>query len=172
MIIEVVIGMKTLLSKEKNEMIANLLTSIFLLHPELAAIQIDSLKKKLKLKYFLVESINISERIKTIELLWKSYLNLKKAGNHILKIDFCNLENYVMIEVLRDLDTFNLEELKFIIDAGKGLGLNFVSDEYLDLLDYIEVDEQQISLLLENTKKNLYQKVFAFREEGRVVIAN
>jgi len=164
--------MKSILNTEKNETIVNLLTSIFLLHPELAAVQLDSNTKTIKLKYFVEKSKGIEEKLKTAINLWKSYLDLKKVGKYVIKIDHSLLDNYVMFEVSRDLNTFHLGEFNFVVEMGKGLGFNYLSDEYSELLDFIEVDEQQVNILLENTKKNIYQKVFAFREEGRVVIAN
>ncbi|GAV26320.1 hypothetical protein ciss_22530 [Carboxydothermus islandicus] len=166
------IAMKNPVKSVKNETIVNLLTSIFLLHPELAAIQIDSDARQVKLKYFIESLKDLTQRLKKTEYLWKSYLDLKKMEKYTLEIKYNLLENYVMIEVFRDLNTFHLGELSFAVQVGKGLGFNYLTDEFNDVLDFIEIDEHQLSLLLENTKRSFYKTVFAFREEGRVVIAN
>ncbi|GAV23116.1 hypothetical protein [Carboxydothermus pertinax] len=164
--------MKKATKPAKNEILVNLLTSIFLLNPELAAVQLDSNLKIIKLKYFVENFKGIDLKLQKAEYLWKSYLEFKKTEKYILKIEHSFLDNYVMIEVSRDLNTFQIGELSFAVELGKGLGLHYLSDEYNEVLDFIEVDEQQVNILLENTKRSFSAKVFAFREEGRVVIAN
>ncbi|WP_131919644.1 hypothetical protein [Heliophilum fasciatum] len=156
-----------------------LLISVLLRFPEVGTVNFDPTSKTLRFS-FLLHPERFHGKMRELTKRITSALDLYHAFDGIEPIIFTihsrNEEKLLSIEVVRDVVTLGLVEIGLLVDllrqqASGGL---WVEEEQAPLQDdEKEWQEELIANMLDNLKRdNQVQKLFAFREEGRVVVYN
>lgn len=155
-----------------------LLISILVRYPEVGTINFDPKQQDLKFTFIFsrvlceIELSNFkSELVQVIEAY--NYLEGKEITIADVNHQFC--DNFTMLEVRRDVNTLNQDEIALIIEVvEKCFKQNLVADqnEYMMEEDLI-MQEELIEHMLENLKSASPERnLIAFREEGRVLVFN
>ncbi|HOV78685.1 MAG TPA: hypothetical protein PK728_01140 [Bacillota bacterium] len=155
-----------------------LLISILVRYPEVATINFDPEKQLLKFTFIYSQVIKESEFNCIREELMNSievYNLLEKRNTSFISIEHQVFDNITLIEVERDVDTLAQEEITLIVELFRqNLDTNLVTEESEHLFEEdLIAQEEIIEHMLESIKSSTQDKyLFAFREEGRVLVFN
>ncbi|MTI79441.1 MAG: hypothetical protein FH758_00960 [Firmicutes bacterium] len=168
-------------SRTKNEdatETANLLTTILVRYPEVSTINYYPQKNTLRLNFIFTEELSeqqvnwitnfIQTGIEVFGILEKNKTNIVKVNSEIIA-------GLTLIQLERDLPTLVQGEIGLIIKGLRQSGLpNIIIDNPDDFYeDDLRFQEEMIESMLENVKTTTESKpLFAFREEGRVLVFN
>lgn len=155
-----------------------LLISILVRYPEVATINFDPEDQLLKFKFIYSQVLaendlqNIKEKLmNSIEV----YNMLEGKETRVVSLSYQVCDNLTMIEVQRDVDTLVQEEINLIVELfHQFLNSNLVTEANEQLIEEdLLAQEEIIEHMLESIKGSTQEKyLFAFREEGRVMVFN
>jgi hypothetical protein len=171
--------MATMKRKENSvAYIANLLTSILLCYPEIAAINLDP-KTNLASFIFYISGSLTCDVIDDFKMRLKQSLD---AYHFIINRDaeICSFslqaqESFTILEFQRDVLTMTQKEVALVIALlQEQFGENLITDEDGDLLiDDFSLHEELIGRMLEHTNgTSTNSRLIALRDEGRVLVFN
>lgn len=156
-----------------------LLISILVRYPEIGSIKSVTKDKVLKFNFILTEQLTEKEFTSFKEHLLNSlevYNLLEGKKTLITEIKKIDYEKITILEVERDVDTLNQEEISLIIGLMRDkFGSFLVSDNSADcaLEEELEMQEELIEHMLEDAKASFQEKnLIGFREEGKVLVFN
>lgn len=164
--------------KEDTNWSDGLLISILVHYPEIATINFDPIGHVLKFAFISsqalkAEQLSIAEErvLDSIEVF--NLLEGRKVK--MSAISYLDCDQLTIIEVQRDIDTLAQEEISLIVQLVREfLGNNLVTEteEFVFEGDPV-LQEEIIEYMLEGLKGAHGDKhLFAFREEGRVLVFN
>ncbi|GBF32700.1 hypothetical protein DCCM_0896 [Desulfocucumis palustris] len=155
-----------------------LLISILVRYPEVATIKYDPGEHVLKFT-FIAAGVVETEKLDSIK---DNLINSIEVFNilegkevRVTKINCQTCHNLTMVEVQRDVDTLVQEEIALIVELIHQLMENDLVMEGNDALfeEDLIIQEEIIEHMLESVKGTAGDKdLFAFREEGRVLVFN
>jgi len=156
-----------------------LLISILVRYPEIGSIKFSPKSKVLKFNFILtkhfsdLEFENFQQHLVNSLEVYNILEGKKTIITELKKIDY---EKITLLEVERDVETLNQEEISLIIDLmrEKFDSLLMADSNYDSLLDEeLEMQEELIEHMLEDTKTSFQEKnLIGFREEGKVLVFN
>lgn len=155
-----------------------LLISILLRYPEVATINFDPDHHLLKFTFIYLQVLGNNE-LKTIkEKLLDSievYNHLEGKETRFVSLTHQVCGNLTLLEVQRDVDTLAQEEITLIVELFRQyLNTNLVTEDNEQLIvEDLLAQEEMIDHMLESIKDSTEDKcLFAFREEGKVLVFN
>lgn len=156
----------------------SLLISILIRYPEVAKIKFDPEKNILKFTFIYAGIMTESEitglqqnAISSIQV----YNSLEYKAPRIINLDYKISDGFTMIEIQRDVDTLVQEEIALMVELFRQyINKNLVTEGSDGLVEEdLEVQEELIEHMLESVKmKTENKRLYAFREEGRVLVFN
>lgn len=154
-----------------------LLVSLLVRYPEITSINYEPDRKVLRMS-FLVEQVLEGEQIIILSAKLRQYLEghiyLKGQIPEIIEISNLTLEKCTFLEINRDVDTITREEIGLLIQLlVEEFGGALIVDSRESDQDDQEVQEELIGHMLDHFRiLNQHNKLFAFREDGRVLVFN
>ncbi len=155
-----------------------LLISILVRYPEVGTINYEPIKQELKFTFIfscvLEESQLVNFKKKVIDSI-ETYNQLDGRTTGIIGVKHQLCGNFTMVEITRDVGTITQEEISMVIEL---VHMNFAKNLISEKNDYLQeeellMQEELIEHMLENLKVSSPEKnLFAFREEGRVLVFN
>lgn len=157
--------------------IANLLSSLLLCYPEIAAINLEPRANVVKFSFYIdnVAKKKLFSFKKKIEQSLLAYYNLEKKEVEVCSFSFQPLDVFSIIEFKRDLWNISLKEIALVIALMREeFGSSLVTEKDDELvMDDLSLHEELIDYILENAKKTSTNiKLVALRDEGRVLVYN
>ncbi len=155
-----------------------LLIFILVRYPEVATINFDPEKQLFKFTFIYSQILGNNELISLKEKIINSievYTLLEGKSTKLVSISHQTCDNLTLIEVKRDVDTLVLEEITLIVELfHQHLNNSLVTEENDSLIEEeMLAQEEMIEHMLESIKGSTEKKyLFAFREEGRVLVFN
>lgn len=155
-----------------------LLISILVRYPEVATINFDPENHLLKFTFIYSQVIGKDELDNLHDKLLDSieiYNLLEGKEPKFISLNHQVCSNLTMIEIQRDVDTLVQEEITLIVSLfHQYLHTNLVTEENEQFVEEdLIAQEELIEHMLENIKCSTQEKsLFAFREEGRVLVFN
>lgn len=155
-----------------------LLISILVRYPEVATINFDPENQLLKFTFIYSQVLGDNELDNLKEKLMDSievYNLLEGKETRLVSLGHQVFDNLTLIEVQRDVDTLVQEEITLIVELFRQyLNTNLVTEENEQLIEEdLIAQEEMIEYMLESIKGSTQDKyLFAFREEGRVLVFN
>mgnify|MGYP005848370273 CR=1 FL=1 len=155
-----------------------LLISILVRYPEVATINFDPDKQLLKFNFIYSQVIGDNELKNLKDKLMDSievYNLLEKKEVRVISISHQIFENLTLIEVLRDVGTLAQEEITLIVELFRQyLNANLVTEQSEHFFEEDMIAQEEIiEHMLESIKGSTQDKyLFAFRDEGRVLVFN
>jgi hypothetical protein len=166
--------------KEDTNWSDGLLISILVRYPEIATINFDPIEHVLKFAFISSQALK-TEQLSATAIEGKvldsiEVFNLLEGRKvKMSAISYLDCDQLTIIEVQRDIDTLAQEEISLIVQLIREfLGDNLVTetDEFVFEDDPV-LQEEIIEYMLESMKRaNGDRHLFAFREEGRVMVFN
>lgn len=157
-----------------------LFLAIFSRFPEVSSLRYRHEEQILRF-VFLVDTLVSEEQFnslldKVTELL-SAHSSLKRQSISCFNFERYLGEQVTVMEIERDLSSFNQEELTLIIQVlSEGLGEGLVKDNQLIDEEFEadqEFNEELIGEMLETLKQgNALNGIYAYRDNGRVVVFN
>lgn len=164
--------------KEDVTSSVSLLISILIRHPEVAKINFDPDRQVLRFTFIYLGSLESTEisglRDKILSSI-EIYNTLEGKDPQVVYLEFEQSEGFTMIEIQRDVDTLVQEEIALMVELFRQyINSNLVTEESEHLIDEdLVVQEELIEHMLESVKaKSESKRLYAFREEGRVLVFN
>jgi hypothetical protein len=155
-----------------------LLISILVRYPEVATINYDPEQRILKFTFITsrvldpVQEKDLSGRLlESIEV----FSILEGKAIRLSMVDYQECESYTMVEIQRDVETLKQEEIALIVELFRqSLENSLVTDEGHSLYEEdLLMQDEIIQHMLESVRDCAGdKKLFAFREEGRVLVFN
>jgi hypothetical protein len=155
-----------------------LLISILVRYPEVATINYDPEQRILKFTFITsrvldpVQEKDLSGRLlESIEV----FSILEGKATRLSMVDYQECESYTMVEIQRDVETLKQEEIALIVELFRqSLENSLVTDEGHSLYEEdLLMQDEIIQHMLESVRDCAGdKKLFAFREEGRVLVFN
>lgn len=155
-----------------------LLISILVRYPEVATINFDPENKFLKFTFIYSKVLGKKELDNLHNKLMDSieiYNLLEGKEPKLVSLNHQIYDNLTMIEIQRDLDTLVQEEITLIVNLfHQHLHTNLVTEGSDQLFgEDLAAQEELIEHMLESIKYSKQEKyLYAFREEGRVLVFN
>ena len=155
-----------------------LLISILVRYPEVATINFDPENHLLKFTFIYLQVLGNNELENIKEKLMDSievYNLLEGKETRLVALDHQICGNLTLLEVQRDVDTLVQEEITLIVELfHQHLDTNLVTEDNEQLIEEdLLAQEEMIEHMLESIKGSTQDKfLFAFREEGRVLVFN
>ena len=155
-----------------------LLISILVRYPEVATINFDPENHLLKFTFIYLQVLGNNELENIKEKLMDSievYNLLEGKETRLVALDHQICGNLTLLEVQRDVDTLVQEEITLIVELfHQHLNTNLVREDNEQLIEEdLLAQEEMIEHMLESIKGSTQDKfLFAFREEGRVLVFN
>jgi hypothetical protein len=155
-----------------------LLISILVRYPEVATINFDPEKYLLKFTFIFAQIMSKSELDNLGNKLMDSiavYNLLEGKDTRFVSLNHQFCSDLTMIEVNRDVDTLTQEEIALIVELFRQYQQgNLVTEENEHFIEEdLIAQEEIIDHMLESIKCSTQDKpLFAFREEGRVIVFN
>lgn len=156
-----------------------LLISILVRYPEVGSIKFNPKSKVLRLNFILNQYLsdldfeNFQNHLTNSLEVYNILEGKKTLITELKKIDY---EKITLLEIDRDVETLNQEEISLIIDLmrEKFDSLLVADSNYEAVLDEeLEMQEELIEHMLEDTKTSFQEKnLIGFREEGKVLVFN
>lgn len=156
-----------------------LLISILVRYPEVGTVNYDPSGRVLKFTFMLQRNVaeqKLPHITNTIFGALVVFHDLEGLKPEIVAVEPRNDDGWPSLEVCRDIETLSQSEISLLIDllhqqAGQGILLE-ESDETLHEDEKVW-QEELISHMLDSMKSGeIDKKVYAFREEGRVMVYN
>lgn len=155
-----------------------LLISILVRYPEVATINFDPENQLLKFTFIYSQVLGEAE----LDILKNKLLGsievynlLEGKETRLVSLAHQVCDNLTMIEVQRDVDSLAQEEITLIVELfHQYLHKNLITEENEQLIEEdLIAQEEIIEHMLESIKgSNEDKRLFAFREEGRVLVFN
>lgn len=164
--------------KENLTSSVSLLISILIRYPEVAKINYDPDHHNLKFTFIYAGILSETEINSLSENIINSievYNSLEYKIPQIVKIDYKNSDSLTMIEIQRDVATLVQEEIALMVNLFRQfINKTLITEENEPLVDEdLVVQEELIEHMLESVKeKSESKKLYAFRDEGRVLVFN
>jgi len=155
-----------------------LLISILVCHPEVAAINFDPWEQSLKFNFICSRKITEKEMRRFENLVRdhvRAYNYLEKKDASIVEIKHQVFDDLTIIEVKRDVGTLAQDEIAIVVDISRRFwGKDLVSEHGENIMDEdMVIQEEIIEHMLESVRDSAdYKKLYAFREEGKVLVFN
>ncbi len=155
-----------------------LLISILVRYPEVATINFDPDQQVLKFNFIASGSLEPGEMASFSRTLLDSVEVFNKLENKVTRlsmIDYRECGNFTMIEIQRDVETLVREEIALIVALFRQhLENSLILDDGGSFYEEdLVIQEEIIDHMLESVKYCAGdKKLFAFREEGRVLVFN
>ncbi len=155
-----------------------LLISILVRYPEVATINFDPEQQLLKFTFIYSQVLGDNELDSLKEKVMDSvevYSLLEGNETRLVAISHQVYDNLTLIEVQRDVGSLAQEEITLIVELfHQHLNNNLVTEENERLIEEDMIaQEEMIEHMLESIKSSTENKsLFAFREEGRVLVFN
>lgn len=155
-----------------------LLISILVRYPEVATINFDPENQLLKFTFIYSQVLGDNELDNLKQKLMDSievYNFLEGKETRLISLNHQICDNLTLIEVERDVDTLVQEEIALIVELFRQyLNTNLVTEENEQLFEEdLIAQEEIIEHMLESIKGSTQDKfLFAFREEGKVLVFN
>lgn len=155
-----------------------LLISILVRYPEVATINFDPEKHLLKFTFIYAQVLGDNELDCLKEKVMDSievFNLLERNETRLVSINHQVCDNLTLIEVQRDVGSLAQEEIALIVELfHQQLDNNLVTEENERLIEEDMIaQEEMIEHMLESIKSSNENKyLFAFREEGRVLVFN
>lgn len=155
-----------------------LLISILVRYPEVATINFDPENHLLKFTFIYSQVLGDNELENLKDNLMNSievYNLLEGKETRLVSLKRQVYDNLTLIEVQRDVDTLVQEEIALIVELfHRHLNANLVTEENDQFIEEeIIAQEEMIDHMLKSIKGSTEDKfLFAFREEGRVLVFN
>lgn len=159
--------------KEVSDSVGLLIT-ILIRYPEMSKINYEPDNQMIKMTYLIKNNFAKEEVDRFFRNLKESILTfnyLQNNKNISVNTEYEINEEYITLDLFRDIDTFTVSELNMIIQL---LHTDFLKAVIVDTNEFFYEDELQwqeevITDMLENLKNALpVKKMLAFRDEGRV----
>jgi len=156
-----------------------LLISILVRYPEIGSINFSPRSKVLKFNFILTQHLADVEFNNFHDQLVNSldvYNMLEGKKTIIAELKKIEYEKITLLEIERDVETLNQEEISLIISLmrdkfGGLLATDGDCDSFLE--EELEMQEELIQHMLEDTKTSFPEKnLIGFREEGKVLVFN
>ncbi|MEW5952989.1 MAG: hypothetical protein AB1815_04420 [Bacillota bacterium] len=171
-------GVRLQRKKEDVTDSVGLLISILVRYPEVATINYEPEKQILKFNFISVREIKEKEIKKISSLVLDSievfnFLEGRQTG--VVALNYQVSEQLTLIEVQRDMDTLVQEEISLIVDLFRQhLQPSLVTEINESLIEEdMLIQEEIIDHMLESVRERAEEKyLYAFREEGRVLVFN
>lgn len=155
-----------------------LLVSILVRYPEVATINFDPGQQIVKFN-FIITGVPDSLEIDRFNLLLmdsiEAYNTLEGKSARLTMVHYHQCDCFTMIEIHRDMETLAREEIDMIVSLLRDkLEDSLVADEnHLLYEEDLLVQEEIIDHMLESVRGGCGdKKLYAFREEGRVLVFN
>ncbi len=155
-----------------------LLISILVRYPEVATINFDPEQQLLKFNFIASRKLGANEMtalngkmLDSIEVFNK----LENKETRMSAVDYQECGSFTMIEIQRDVETLVREEIALIVALFRQeLENSLILDDNGSFYEEdLLIQEEIIEHMLESVKDCAGdKKLFAFREEGRVVVFN
>jgi hypothetical protein len=155
-----------------------LLISILVRYPEVATVNFDPENHLLKFTFIYSQVLGKNELDNLRNKLLDSvdvYNILEGKEPKFISLNHQIYDNLTMIEIQRDVDTLAQEEITLIVNLfHQYLHTNLVTEESEQFIEEeLIAQEELIEHMLESIKCSKQEKsLFAFREEGRVLVFN
>lgn len=156
----------------------NLLISILVRYPSLGSVNFLSETNELKFS-FILKRKQKNEFINNFDHQFNNSISLyhKLTGikASLVNIDKLFFDEFLIISIKRDLFSLTQEEISFINEFVRNYFFNYlVVEEKQNLLDEeLQFQEELIETMLEALRKTKIKRtLFAFREEGKVLVFN
>lgn len=156
----------------------SLLISILIRHPEVAKINFDPEKQVLRFTFIFYGALAPADMsglggkiLNSIEV----YNILEGKQPQVVQLDHKISDNLTMIEIQRDVDTLAQGEIALMVELFRQyINNKLVTEESDELVDEdLVVQEELIDHMLESVKtKSENKRLYAFRDEGRVLVFN
>lgn len=157
---------------------AHLLMAILVRYPEIATIHFESDYNSIKIAFMISASIGI-DNIETMKVtLFDNILalhSLERIKNASIKFYHTTYEHLTILYVVRDIDTFTINEVALIITLLKSVMNGFLISDFNDTItdeDIIEHEELIESMLESIKSQQIARDLIAIREDGRVMVFN
>lgn len=155
-----------------------LLISILVRYPEVATIDLDPGQQIIKFTFIASGTLDegemaclkeeILDSIEVFNMLEGRSAQLSQINHHVC-------EQLTMLEVERDVDTLKQEEIALIVELiHQKIESSLVTDDNENLFEEdLLIQEEIIKHMLESVRDKAGDKnLYAFREEGRVLVFN
>ncbi len=156
----------------------SLIAFLLVRYPEIGTVRFDPDQKILQFSFILSKILTETEFEPFRENLMLSVnaiSELQERNSGRIQIKFSVCDGLSFVEILRDIDSLNQEEIALIIGV---VNRYFEGDLLLDQQESIQeedmvLQEEMIEHMLEDLKDSRQEKrLIGFREEGRVLIFN
>ena len=155
-----------------------LLISILVCYPEVATINFDPAQRVLKFTFAISRVLDTMEMDIISRKLLESIEVLNKLQGKVARlslVDRPECGSFTLVEIQRDVETLVQEEIALIVELFRqNLESSLITDEAQSLYEEdLLMQEEIIERMLESVKGFAGdKKLFAFREEGRVLVFN
>jgi hypothetical protein len=156
----------------------SLIAFLLVRYPEIGSVRFDPEQKTMQFSFVLVKSLDDGDLEQFIEKLTLSLNSISQLqGREVgqLQID-CNEDGgLTFLEIIRDVDSLNQEEIALIIGIIQQFfeGSLLLDQEEAAQEEDVLLQEEMIEHMLEDLKDSRQEKkLIGFREEGRVLIFN
>lgn len=169
-------GFKASNSKKMTDSVKELLISILIRYPEVAAINFDPVKQVLKFTFIVNYILTSNEKARIKQLLLDSinvFNHLEDKQPRLSKIGYQTGEHFTIIELQRDVGTLTQEEITLIVELFQYfLKAYLITEDTKPILEEeLIIQEKTINYLLENVGEVTKDRcLFAFWEEGQVLV--
>lgn len=156
----------------------SLIAFLLVRYPEIGTVRFDSDQKTLQFSFILSKILTEKEFESFKEhllLSMNAISELQERNSGRIQIKFSVCDGLTFVEIMRDIDSLNQEEIALIIGV---VNRYFDGDLLLDQQENIQeedivLQEEMIEHMLEDLKDSRQEKrLIGFREEGRVLIFN
>lgn len=157
---------------------AELVASLLFRYPEICSIKIQPAKGTLSLTFLprgRVDDDSWQRLETTLQASLEAYHQIQACPMAELYITSHQVDEYVLIEITRDLKTLQREELSLIVAIVREACLDGLMMESSDavIARDLEWQDELIDHMLEDVRtKHQCQDIIAFREAGRVIVFN
>ncbi|MDD2442947.1 MAG: hypothetical protein PHS52_00390 [Desulfotomaculaceae bacterium] len=155
-----------------------LLISILVRYPEVATINYNPENQLFKFTFMysqVLEDYQLDSLKEKITSSIEVYNLLEGREVRLISLNHQVCDNLTLIEVQRDIDTLAQEEIKLIVELFQQyLNKKLVTEENRRLIEEEQIyQEEMIEHMLDSIRGSIEGKyLFAFREEGKVLVFN
>ncbi len=156
----------------------SLIAFLLVRYPEIGTVRFDPEQKTLQFSFILnniLKETDFESFKENLLLSINTISELQERNSGSIQIKFSVCDGLTFLEILRDIDSLNQEEIALIIGV---VHRYFDGDLLLDQQENLQeedivLQEEMIEHMLEDLKDSRQEKrLIGFREEGRVLIFN
>jgi len=156
----------------------SLIAFLLVRYPEIGSVRFDPTEKTLQFSFvldalFVLEEFEKFREQLLLSLSSISQLQGKELGRTL--IDYAEYDNLTFVEITRDIDFLNQEEISLIVGVIQQFfeGRLLLDQEDVVQEEDVMMQEEMIEHMLEDLKDSQQEKrLIGFREEGRVLVFN